>query len=115
MMKGAVFTQALLLAGTLDRRQQALLEVLCSAAVAALAGRLREGIAPEDHWEEFVTAACFYALADLKAMESAGVEEFKAGDLTVKSGSGDSGEALQREAEKLMKPWLQDSFAFLGV
>ncbi len=115
MMKGAVFTQALLLAGDLDRRQQALLEVLCGAAVGFLRERLREGAAPEDHREEFVAAACLYALADLRDMEDAGLEEFRAGDLTVKGSGRTGGMALRREAERMMKPWLKDTFTFLGV
>ena len=119
MMKELVFTRAVLLAGELDGQQRALLKALCSAAASSLASRLREGITAEDCREEFILAASLYALADLRsAAENGLVEEFKAGDLTVKQGAVSSDTAsrsLQRQAEGLMKPYLQDCFSFLGV
>ena len=119
MMKELVFAQAQMLAGDLDAQQRALLKVLCSAATASLASRLRAGITAEQCREEFIMAASLYALADLRsAQENGQVEEFKAGDLSIKQGgtvSSDTASQLQRQAEWLMKPYLQDCFSFLGV
>ena len=120
MMKELVFAQAQMLAGDLDAQQRALLKVLCSAATASLASRLRAGITAEHCREEFIMAASLYALADLRsAQENGQVEEFKAGDLTVKQGSTQNRDAvsrcLQRQAELLIAPYLKDRFAFQGV
>lgn len=118
MMKEAVFAQAVLLAGQLEEKQRELLRVLCSAAVSMLAARLREGITPESCREEFVLAASLYALADLNRVDGVVIQEFRAGDLTVKQGSG-TGEAVsrccQRQAEAILGPYLRDRFAFLEV
>ena len=64
-------------------------------------------------------AASLYALADLSCAQDCGdIREFKAGDLTITRDSAE-GETLsrnyQRQAEWLMKPYLKDCFAFLGV
>ena len=120
MMVGQqVFQQALLLAGELDQKNQALLRLLCEAATAALASRLREGITAEGCGKDFVMAASLYALADLRSLDTEGqVEEFKAGDLTVRQGTASPEGAavcLQKRAEELMKPYLKERFAFLGV
>ena len=110
-----VYTQAMMLAGELEGRQADLLNILCGAAAASLAARLREGLTPEDCGADFVTAASLYALAALNGAES-GMEEFKAGDLTVKrSGADAASRCLQGQAERLMGPYLKDRFAFLGV
>ena len=119
MVRQQVFQQALLLAGELDQKNQALLRLLCDAAAAALASRLREGMTPETCGKDFVMAASLFALADMKQLEGEGqVEEFKAGDLTVrqeKASPEGAAECLQKRAEALMKPYLKDCFAFLGV
>ena len=99
------FAQAVLLAGELDGRQRELLKVLCAAAAASLTARLRAGVTEAECRTELVMAASLYALADLTGMdECTAVQEFKAGDLTVKKG-GITGEAaarsLQRQAEDL--------------
>lgn len=120
MMTGEqAYAQAVLMAGELEGRQRELLRVLCAAAAASLTARLRDGVTEEACRTELVMAASLYALADLTSVdESAGVQEFRAGDLTVKKGSM-TGEAaarnLQRQAEQMMRPFLKDSFAFLGV
>jgi len=119
MMTGQVYAQAVLLAGELDGRSQALLKVLCGAAVTSLAGRLREGITPEDCREPFLAAASLYALSALGSVaDSVQVEEFKAGDLTVKQGTASKDAAsrcLERQAEGLIRPYLRDGFCFRGV
>ena len=117
MMHEQVYAQALLLAGELDSRQQAMLQVLCVAAAEALQRRLRDDVEVEVCRETFLTAASLFALADLRsAGENGLVEEFKAGDLTVKhAGGAVTAASLQQRAEKLMKPYLKDHFSFLGV
>ena len=117
MMTDQVYARALLMAGDLDGRQQDLLRVLCAANGSALEARLRDSLTLEDCREEFITAAGLYALADLGGFEE--VSEFKAGDLTVKTGErqdrDQSAAALRQCAETLMMPYLKDRFSFLGV
>ena len=112
-----VFERATALAGELSERQKALLEVLCTAAVVSLTARLREGVTPEDCMEEFVAAASLTAVSALDESDIGGqIAEFKAGDLTVKRGStGASGRRLERQAERMLAPYLRDSFLFRGV
>ena len=118
-MKEQVFAQAVLLAGELDGKQRALLEVLCASAASSLALRLREGTRPEDCSGDFVAAASLMALSYLNtAAEDVRAEEFKAGDLTIKQGAiskGDASKCLLQQAQALMEPYLKDRFAFLGV
>ena len=119
MLSQQVFAQALLLAGELDEKQSQLLQVLCSAAASSLASRLREGITPEDCKADFIAAASLYALAALGDVEEdVRVEEFKAGDLTVRknnSGRGAASNCLHRQADMLILPYLKDCFSFMGV
>lgn len=119
MMKELVFAQALRLTGGLEEKEQELLRILCGAASSALELRLKEGITPQDCEQDFIAAASLYAVAALEeAREASGVEEFKAGDLSVKTGSTQqegAAKALFRQAELLVKPYLADSFAFVGV
>ena len=101
-----VLNQAELLAGEMDER----LRLLCGVAVALLTGQLREGVAPEDIREPFVTAASLMAYA--RWSRGRDIQEFRAGDLTVKKGQAGipDGEALA-----LLAPYLKPGFAFLGV
>ena len=114
-----VYAQALLLAGDLDERQNQLLQVLCNAATSSLESRLRDGITPEDCKADFIAAASLYALASLGGVEeTVSVEEFQAGDLTVrqsKSGQDAASNCLQRQADLIIQPYLKDRFSFLGV
>ena len=114
-----VYAQALLLGGDLDARQSQLLQVLCTAAAASLESRLRDGITPEDCKADFIAAASLYALASLNGVEeTVQVEEFRAGDLTVrqsKSGRDAASNCLQRQADMMILPYLKDRFSFLGV
>ncbi len=114
-----VFAQAALLAGELDGKQTALLHTLCAASAASLAARLKEGLTPEDCQEDFLTAASLLALASLSSAEETGqIQEFKAGDLTIRQG-GTAGstpaQCLRQQARLLMAPYLRDSFSFAGV
>lgn len=119
MMKELVLAQALLLTGQLEDKQQELLRVLCGAAASSLRLRLKEGLKPEDCSQDFIAAASLYAVAALgKSREEPLVEEFKAGDLTVRQSvqrQEDNLRALEKQADMLMAPYFADSFSFVGV
>ena len=112
-----IFAQACLLTGELEEKQRNLLELLCDGAAAALAARLREGLEPQNCQVEFIAAASLLALSALNGASSVGqVEEFRAGDLTVKQGSGDAAsQCLKHQAEMIIGPYLADCFHFQGV
>lgn len=114
-----VFALAALLAGELDGTQTALLKALCAASSASLAARLKEGLAPEDCGADFITAASLSALASLNGAEHGSrLQEFQAGDLSIKQGSTEgnaSALCLQRQAQRLIAPYLKDCFSFAGV
>ena len=114
-----VFTQAVLLAGELDGQQTDLLRALSGASASSLASRLREGVTPEDCRGDFVTAASLLALACLSGADSEdGLEEFKAGDLTVRQNRerrDAASNCLQRQADMMILPYLKDRFSFMGV
>ena len=106
--------------GHMDGGQEEALEALCRAAQAELAGRLRPEVRPEDCEDAFILACAWLALAGLAAGESAGVEQFTAGSVTIREGSGaDAAQraaALRLQAETVLGPWLADrGFAFQGV
>ena len=117
MMTDLVFAQAALLAGQLEERQTELLKVLCQSAVSALTARLRDGLTAEDCKVDFIAAASLYALAALgEAGQTGSLEEFRAGDLTVrKKGTDTASNCLYRQAEMIIQPFLKDSFLFAGV
>ena len=112
-----ILAQAKLLAGELDETQEALLEILAGAAAGGLTARLRKGITPEDCKADFIAAGSLLALAALNEATGTGdVQEFKAGDLTVKRGGRDAASrCLQKQAELIIGPYLQERFAFQGV
>lgn len=111
------FTQAMLLAGQMEPKQEALLKLLCRGAASSLALRLREGITPEDCKADFVAAASLYALAALnEAKDVDRIEQFSAGDVTVKTGSGDAASnCLRYQADLIITPYLKDIFVFREV
>ena len=117
MMTDQVFRQAALLAGPLEEQQILLLQMLCQTAVSGLEKKLREGLTPDDCRADFVAAASLYALAALgEVSQAGGMEEFKAGDLTVKrTGMDASSRCLQRQADLIIQPFVKDRFAFSGV
>lgn len=119
MMQELTFAQALMLTGELDEKSRELLRLLCGAAVSSLELRLKEGLRPRDCGDAFVAAASLYAVAALgDSREESVLEEFKAGDLTVRNRGADrnaASRALEKQARMLMKPYLADSFSFLGV
>lgn len=111
-----VLAQAMLLTGPLDEKQQELLKLLCAAAVKGLEGRLKDGLTAQDCKADFVAAASLYALSALNET-GANVKEFRAGDLTIRQGSGGdaASRCLRRQAELVIGPYLKTAFAFLGV
>ena len=119
MMKEQAFAQALLMTGDLEETRRQLLRILCGAAVSSLRLRLKPELRVEEYAQDLIVAASLYAVAALE--DAAGetvLEEFKAGDLSVKQSSEKkviSAAALQKQAEELMKPYFADGFAFVGV
>ena len=101
-----VLNQAELLAGEMDER----LRLMCTVTVGSLSRQLREETAPEDIREEFVAAASLLAYARWSRGQD--VQEFRAGDLTVKKGQAGIPEG---EALALLAPYLKSGFVFLGV
>lgn len=117
MLTELIYSQATLLAGQLDEQQSQLLQVLCQASCNSLTTRLRDGISPEDCRADFVAAASLFALAALnEAGRTDTLEEFRAGDLTIRRNSTDTpSKCLQRQAELIIMPFLKDTFVFQGV
>ena len=101
-----VLNQAELLAGEMDER----LRLLCAVTVGSLSRQLRDGLTPEDIREDFVAVASLLAYARWSRGQE--VQEFRAGDLTVKKGQAGNPEG---EALALLAPYLKPGFAFLGV
>lgn len=110
-----IYAHALVMAGPLEEQQDALLKVLCQAAKATVAGRLRRGLAPEDFQADFIAAASLFALAALTEADSS-PEQITAGELTVRHGDRNAAaRCLRGQAELLLVPYVRDSVAFLGV
>ena len=101
-----VLNQTELLAGEMDER----LRLICTVTVGSLSRQLREETAPEDIREEFVAAASLLAYARWSRGQD--VQEFRAGDLTVKKGQTAN---LEAEALSLLRPYLKSGFTFVGV
>lgn len=94
-----------------------MLAVFCRSAENSLKQKLREGITPEDCKADFIAAASLLALAALSETDDmAQIEQISAADLTLRRGSPDSAACcLRYQAEIMIKPYLQDNFAFVGV
>ncbi len=107
--------------GRVDEAEETAIACLCEAAEQELLGRLKDSVSREDCGSAFDAAGAWIALAGLCEARAAGetVTAFSAGELTLKTKNGaeDSGaDALRRQAERLMKPFLEeDGFCFLGV
>ena len=93
------------------------LEALCAAASAELMGRLREGVKIEDIKPLFVSAAGVLALSMYIAAEDEGQCSFKAGNLSVSSGSkAASAHSLRLQAEAMLAAYMADrGFEFRSV
>ena len=105
-----ILNQAELLTGEMDDAGRERLRLLCTVAAGTLSRQLRDELSPEDIREEFVTAASLLAYARWSRGEE--IQEFKAGDLTVKKGQSAH---LERETLELLKAYLKSGFTFLGV
>lgn len=97
--------------GQISESQQ--LRTLVRAAQLEWAGRLKEGVSPQDCASAFCIAAAWTALAGLEGVQT--VARFSAGDLTVETG-GNQSQNLRQMAEEVLRPYLRDvRFAFRGV
>ena len=112
-----VYAQAALLAGQLEERQDALLQLLCERTTASLTTRLRQGLTPQDCKADFVAAASLFALAALNGVtEESQIRQFSIGDLTVNRLDADAASrCLRNQAELMIAPYLKDRFCFRGV
>ena len=112
-----IFAHALVLAGELEPRQEALLKVLCRSAENALSMRLRQGLTPEDCKADFISAAGLYALSAMSGMDEMDrLEQITAGDITLKHAGGDvASNCLRYQAELMIAPYLANGFTFRGV
>jgi len=112
-----VHAQALVMSRQADDDKPELLQTLCRAAVTDLTRRLRAGLTPEDCKADFVAAASLYALAARAELDDlAGLEQFTAGDITLRQKGGNAAAGcLRYQAELLIAPYLQDRFCFRGV
>ncbi len=107
-----VCNQAKFMAQELTADHQTLLETVAGAVARSLEARLRDEISPEDCLSDFVTAAGMYTAAVLEDL--GGVEQFTAGDVTVRRASSRADE-LRKQAVTLMMPWIKAPFTFMGV
>lgn len=116
-MTEQIFAQAVLLAGGMDSRQEALLRLLCASAESSLNARLRDGITAADCKADFIAAASLYALAALSEVDDlAQVESFTAGDVTVRKGKASAASAcLRYQADLMISPYTKSAFTFRGV
>ena len=112
-----IYAQALVLIRDLQDRDRPVLEVLCRSAEVSLRAKLREGITPEDCKADFVAAASLYALAAMTEMDKdLQVEQFTAGDLTLRrKGTDAASNCLHNQAQLMIAPYLKDHISFLGV
>lgn len=116
ILEERIFAQALTLAGDLDARETALLRVLCRGAERSLTAQLRRGLTAEDCLADFVSAAGLMALAALSETGEDAVEQFTAGDVTVRKRSASAAaNCLRYQARVMMTPYLRDNFLFQGV
>lgn len=100
--------------------QTDLLEALCRAAEAELAGMLRRDLTPQDCGEAFPLAAACLARAGLCAAQDADElpASWKAGAVSVSSSAsyGERAAGLREQALRLLAPFLEDrAFFFRGV
>ena len=98
--------------------QDELLLPLVRAVRDRLAGRLREGVEPEDCGPAFPLAAAMAVTEHLAGMTGQReIASFTAGELTIRRAENGREEAsLSRQVEGLLAPWLKDGgFFFQGV
>ena len=103
--------------GNVSESDRQRLEVLCQNARRELEGQLRGGVTAQDCGDTLILAAAWLALADLRTGDAAaGVTAFSAGNLSIQTGEGASGDVLRGRARRLMAPYLLDGgFCFRGM
>ena len=112
-----IYAHALLLSQDTEEKQLPMLKILCRSAENSLREKLRNGLSPEDCKADFVASASLYALAALSEMdEEMQMEQVKLGDLTLRRESPNAAACcLRYQADRIMQPYLKDTFAFMGV
>ncbi len=115
----AAYNLALLMTGTLSSREQERLELFCKSAYAIFINRLRSDLTAADCGNEIINATALLALAALaEAGTLSGVEQFTAGDISLKLENGGefaAANCLRTQAYLLMGPYLQAPIIFMGV
>ncbi len=105
--------------GQLDGGNETALEALCAGAEQEVRGWLKPGVAPEDCESAFLLAAAWVALAGRTAGDAGEVEQFAAGEVSIRRQGGDGAQraaALRLQARQVLRPYLRDGgFAFQGV
>lgn len=112
-----ICAQALVMVQDSTEVSLTMLELLCRSAENDLRHKLRDGISPEDCKADFIAAASLIALAALSEIDDvAQMTQIQTGDLTLRRSSTDTAACcLRYQAELIMRPYLKDSFAFMGV
>ncbi len=112
-----VCARAKLMVQELTQENQVLLEDVCMAAVSSLKQRLLDNIGAEDCHTDFVTAAAMLAVAAMWEMGAISqVEQFTAGDVTVRTTSKENAVfAMRAQAMTLMQPYMKAGYVFMGV
>lgn len=100
--------------------EQPVLDTLCTAAETELTAQLREGVTSDSCGTIFIFSAALIAAAEMMMLRSINqVEQFTAGEVSIRSGQGKAAEfaaSLRRQAKELMSPFSTDSgFCFMGV
>ena len=112
-----IYAQALLLTQDAEEKKLPLLELLCRSAENSLREKLRDGVSPEDCKADFVASASLYALAAFSELdEEMQMDQVKLGDLTLRRESPNAAACcLRYQADRIIQPYLKDTFAFMGV
>ena len=106
--------------GHVTAGQETALEALCQAAELEVAGRLREGLVPEECGPAYVLGCAWLALAGLAGTDAGRTPlRFTAGEVSIQEEGGDApqrAQALRMQAETVLAPYLKDrGFVFQGV
>lgn len=103
--------------GRVGEEELETLEALCQAAELEVAGRLREGLVPEECGPAYVLGCAWLALAGTDAGRTP--LRFTAGEVSIQEEGGDApqrAQALRMQAETVLAPYLKDrGFVFQGV
>lgn len=105
----------------METEEEMLLTRLCEESFIQWGSRMRAGVSPEDCAEALIPACAWTALSGFLAGRQAAApwSSFRAGDVTVSSGTGTALEQVQNlrgQAETIMRPYVEDDgFVFQGV